>query len=135
MKRGWFARGDVRAPEGETMPKPWEDEVILFLGFFSAGLRFPVHPIVLEVLKRFEFKFHQLMPVCFTKVFVSCGLASPRGSRSTSTCFCVCIGCTFSPGRCLLSRCRCWANLRALHYVRSTGAVVPVQAQKNKWLA
>lgn len=71
----WFATSDVRVSKVDTMPKPHDDEVVMFWNFFSAALRFPVNPFVVEVLKRFEVKFHQLTLACFTKwsVFVWAG--------------------------------------------------------------
>lgn len=69
-KRKWFAAGEARVPEGEMVPQPLDDEVVVFREFFYAGLRFPVIQFVLEVMRRFGLKFHQLTPSCFTRLSV-----------------------------------------------------------------
>ena len=57
-KATWFARDSTRLSGGETIPDPKDDEVVIFKEFFEAGLRFPPHPLVISVLKRFNLKFH-----------------------------------------------------------------------------
>jgi hypothetical protein len=44
------------------VPKPKEDEVVVFRSFLNAGLRFPLHKTVVAVLKRFNVYLHQLTP-------------------------------------------------------------------------
>lgn len=46
-KRGWLDRGLARATKGEVVPKPEDDEVVVFREFFLAGFCFPAHPLVL----------------------------------------------------------------------------------------
>ena len=55
---GWFARDLARPSEGEVVPDPHDDEVVVYKEFFLASLRFPSHPLVVGVLKRFNIKFH-----------------------------------------------------------------------------
>jgi hypothetical protein len=66
----WFARDAARLSEGETIPKPHEDEVVVYREFFEAGLRFSPHSLVIGVLKRFNLKFHQLNPSSFVKLSI-----------------------------------------------------------------
>ena len=56
--------------EGEVVPDPRDNEVVVFSEFFVAGLRFLVAPFVLDALKWFKLWFHQLTPSCFTKLLV-----------------------------------------------------------------
>ena len=43
--QGFFPEGCARASDGsKTVPVPREDEVVVFLDFFKAGLRFPCEP-------------------------------------------------------------------------------------------
>lgn len=42
----------------DETPQPWKDETIVYMSFFWLGLWFPVQPIVLEVLKKYEIYFH-----------------------------------------------------------------------------
>ena len=67
-KMGWFPSKLARWSEGEVVPNPQDDEVVIFKEFFMAGLRFSPHPFVVGVLKRFNLKFHQLNPSSFVKL-------------------------------------------------------------------
>jgi hypothetical protein len=42
--------GTARAPERENVPKPQENEVVIFRDLLLAGLRFPLHPSVVDIL-------------------------------------------------------------------------------------
>jgi hypothetical protein len=44
------------------VPKPREDEVVVFRSFLKAGLRFPLHKTVVAFLKRFNIYLHHLTP-------------------------------------------------------------------------
>ena len=66
----WFVRDSTRPSGGETIPDPEDDEVIVLKEFFEAGLRFPPHPLMIGVLKRFNLRFHQLNPSSFVKLSV-----------------------------------------------------------------
>ena len=70
-RSGWFVRDATRPSEGETVPNPHDDEVVVYKEeFFDAGLRFPPHPLVIGVMKRFNLKFHQLNPSSFMKLSI-----------------------------------------------------------------
>jgi hypothetical protein len=58
----YFAEGDGRVPGEETIPKPRDDEVVVFENFFIAALRMPPHTTVAEMLLKFRVQLHQLMP-------------------------------------------------------------------------
>ena len=70
VKAGWFARDLARPSEGEVVPNPHDDKVVVYKEFFVAGLRFPPHPLVVGVLKKFNLKFHQLNPSSFVKLSI-----------------------------------------------------------------
>jgi hypothetical protein len=61
QRLGYFGDGVGRVPGAEGVPEP-EGELVVFDSFFVAGLRFPVHRFVVEVLQRFEVQVHQLTP-------------------------------------------------------------------------
>jgi hypothetical protein len=48
----------VRAGGEDTVPLPEGDEVVLFRSFMKAGLHFPLHKMLVEVLKTFELYLH-----------------------------------------------------------------------------
>jgi hypothetical protein len=64
----------VRAGGESIVPLPEADEVVVFKSLMKAGLRFPLHKMLVEVLKSFEIYLHQLTPEAFIKVGVLYGL-------------------------------------------------------------
>jgi hypothetical protein len=60
----------VRARGENTVPLPEADKVVVFQSLMKAGLRFPLHKMLVEVLKRFEIFLHQLTPKALVKVGV-----------------------------------------------------------------
>jgi hypothetical protein len=52
----------IRFGGEETTPKPENDEVVVFRSFFKAGLRFPLHEMIGDVLGDFKIYLHQLTP-------------------------------------------------------------------------
>jgi hypothetical protein len=63
MKLGYFREDDkglIRFGGEETIPKPENDKVIVFKSFFKAGLRFPLHGMIADILENFEIYLHQL---------------------------------------------------------------------------
>jgi hypothetical protein len=60
----------VRFAGEEVVPQPREDEVVAFKSFFRAGLQFPLHEMIGEVLKNFEIYLHQLTPNAIIRLSV-----------------------------------------------------------------
>jgi hypothetical protein len=58
----YFSKGFTRPPSTESVPDPQENEVVVFEDFFAAGLRIPPHPILLDILHKFQVQLHQLTP-------------------------------------------------------------------------
>jgi hypothetical protein len=52
----------VRAGGDNNVPALEENEVVIYRGFFKAGLRFPLSKFVVEVLKTFQIFLHQITP-------------------------------------------------------------------------
>jgi hypothetical protein len=72
-KLGYFREIEkwlVRFGGEETIPKPEDDEVVVFKSFFKAGLRFPLHGMIAEVLEKFGIYFHQLTPNTIVRLSV-----------------------------------------------------------------
>lgn len=65
---GFFPKGHGRAPGVETVPDPKGDEVVVFLDFFTTGLRFPCDVMLAEILDRFNVQFHLLTPNAFVQL-------------------------------------------------------------------
>jgi hypothetical protein len=60
----------VRTRGESIIPLPEADKVVVFKCFMKAGLRFPLHKMLVEVLKTFEIYLHQLTPEALIKVGV-----------------------------------------------------------------
>jgi hypothetical protein len=72
-KLGYFREADkglIRFGGEETIPKPENDEVVVFKSFFKAGLRFPMHGMIGDVLENFEIYLHQLTPNAIVRINV-----------------------------------------------------------------
>jgi hypothetical protein len=62
--------GTARAPGRETVPKPQENEVVIFRDLLFARLRFPLHPVVIDILRYFVIYLHQLTPNAILRLSV-----------------------------------------------------------------
>jgi hypothetical protein len=60
IHNGYFAEGMGRDHGGETVPEPQADEAVIFEEFFTAGLRMPPHPVLSDILLKFQVQLHQL---------------------------------------------------------------------------
>jgi hypothetical protein len=73
VKSGYFIESQkklLRFGGEETTPKPEKDEIVIFKSFLKAGLRFPLHGIIADVLKKFGIYFHQLTPNAIVRLGV-----------------------------------------------------------------
>jgi hypothetical protein len=62
--------GAGRAPGRETIPRPRDNEVVIFRDLLYAGLRFPLHPAVVDILRYFDIYLHQLTPNAILRLSV-----------------------------------------------------------------
>jgi hypothetical protein len=72
-KLGYFKevdKGLIRFGGEETILKLENDEVVVFKSFFKAGLRFPLHGMIGDVLENFEICLHQLNPNAIVRLSV-----------------------------------------------------------------
>jgi hypothetical protein len=77
----------VRAGGENTIPLPEADEVVAFKGFMKAGLRFPLHKMLVEVLKRFGIYLYQLNPEALIKIGVYIWAMRSQGLELDVDCF------------------------------------------------
>jgi hypothetical protein len=73
LKLGNFSEDNrelIRFGVEEGTPKPEKDEVVVFKSFFKAGLRFPLHGMIADVLERFGIHLHQLTPNAIVRLNV-----------------------------------------------------------------
>jgi hypothetical protein len=58
----FFLKGFARPLGIESVPDPKENEVVVFEDFFTDGLRMPPHPVLLDILHKFQEQLYQLTP-------------------------------------------------------------------------
>jgi hypothetical protein len=90
-KLGYFGEAEkklIRFGGEETIPKPENDEVVVFKSFFKAGLRFPLHGMIADVLENFEFCLHQLTPNAIVRLSVFIWALRSQGVEPLAEAFC-----------------------------------------------
>jgi hypothetical protein len=90
-KLGYFKEADkglVCFGGEETIPKPKNDEVVVFKSFFKAGLRFPLHGMIAEVLEKFGIYLHQLTPNAIVRLSVYIWALRSQGVEPLADAFC-----------------------------------------------
>jgi hypothetical protein len=77
----------VRAGGEDTIPLPEGDEVVVFRSFMKVGLCFPLHKMLVEVLKTFEIHLHQITPKALIRVGVFIKALRSQGLEPDAICF------------------------------------------------
>jgi hypothetical protein len=91
IKLGYFGEAEkklVRFGREETTPKPENNEVVVFRSFFKAGLRFPLHGMIADVLENFEVYLHQLTPNAIVRLSVFIWALQSQGAEPVAKAFC-----------------------------------------------
>jgi hypothetical protein len=126
--------GSVRAPGKETVPKPQENEVVIFRDLLFAGIRFPLHPAVVNILRYFDIYLHNSPPMPSYAFQCICGYAElPRSSRRPKVSLRhikSIISVVLSSKR---KGMRLWCQFGCLNFSYKSGVVSPVTAYRNKW--
>jgi hypothetical protein len=78
----------VRARGESTILVPDANEVVVFKSFMKVGLHFPLHKMLVEVLKTFEIYLHYLTPKALIKVGVFSWAMRSQGLEPDAKCFC-----------------------------------------------
>ena len=74
--RGFVSADDVRSPPmGETVAHPRADEVVVFRDLFTAGLRMPLDPVVVDIFRLFKVLLHQMTPTSIVRLHLYMWLA------------------------------------------------------------
>jgi hypothetical protein len=78
----------VRAGGENIVPLLEANEGVVFKSFLKAGLRFPLHRMLVEVLNRFEIYLHQLTLEALIKVRIFIWAMRNQGLELDADCFC-----------------------------------------------
>jgi hypothetical protein len=78
----------VRLGRDDLVLTPKDDKVIMFRSFLKAELRFPLHKIVVAVLKRFNMYFHQLTPNTIVHLGIFIWAMRSQGIQPDAESFC-----------------------------------------------
>jgi hypothetical protein len=90
-KLGYFGEAEkklIRLGREEITLKPENDEVVVFRSFFKAGLRFPLHGMIADVLENFEIYLHQLTPNAIVRLSVFIWALRSQGVEPLAEAFC-----------------------------------------------
>jgi hypothetical protein len=91
IKLGYFGEAEkrlIRFGGEETTLKPENDEVVVFRSFFKAGLRFPLHEMIGDVLEDFEIYLHLLTPNAIIRLSVFIWALRSQGVNPLAEAFC-----------------------------------------------
>jgi hypothetical protein len=58
VEKGYFAKGEARTDEEETIMEPMEDKDVIFEDFFLACLWMHVHLVLADILSKFQAQLH-----------------------------------------------------------------------------
>jgi hypothetical protein len=58
----YFPKGYGRPSGAQFIPEPRANEVVIFDDIFIAGLRMPLHPVLVDILHKFLVQLHHLTP-------------------------------------------------------------------------
>jgi hypothetical protein len=58
----YFAKGSAWALGSESVSESCIDKAVIFEDLFTAGLRMPPHPVLTDILQKFQVQLHQLTP-------------------------------------------------------------------------
>jgi hypothetical protein len=121
----------VRAGGESTVPLPEADMVVVFKSFVKVGLRFPLHKMLIEVLKTFEIYLHQLTPEAFIKVGVFTWAMRSQGLEPDAKCFCNIHELSYQTK--VIGKEQYHNNFGCYSFVHRSDARYPVPTYQKKW--
>jgi hypothetical protein len=83
----YFSKGYGGRPGAESVPESRPDEAIVFKDLFTAGLRIPPHPVLLDILCKFRVQLHQLTSNATVQISKFIWAATSCGGRPTANVF------------------------------------------------
>jgi hypothetical protein len=80
----YFLKGYGHPPGVESIPNPRANEAMVFDDFFTAGLRMPLHPVLVNILCKFRVQLHQLTPNAIIQIGKFIWVVTSCGGRPTA---------------------------------------------------
>jgi hypothetical protein len=80
----YFPKGHDRAPGAKFVPEPRANEVVMFEDFFTARLQMPPHPVLMDILHKFQVQLHQLTPNAIVQINKFIWAVTSCGGRPTA---------------------------------------------------
>ena len=77
----------VRLPGNQETLEPSEDEAVVFVDYFRAGLHLPCDDMVDKVLKLFKVYLHQLTPNAIVRLGLFAWAARSEGAKASARAF------------------------------------------------
>jgi hypothetical protein len=122
----------MRARGESTVPLPEANIVVVFKSFLKVGLRFPLHRMLVEVLKTFEIYLHQLTPEALIKVVVFIWAMRSQGVEPDAKCFCNIHELSYQKKA--IGKEQYHDNFGCYSFVHRSDVRYPVTMFQNKWL-
>jgi hypothetical protein len=91
MKLGYFGEAEKKTYSfcwGRNHSIAKNDKVVVFKSFFRAGLQFPLHEMIGEVLDNYEIYLHQLTPNAIVRLSIFIWALRSQGMDSNAEAFC-----------------------------------------------
>jgi hypothetical protein len=88
--KGRYFRGMsiVRVGGDSAAHAPEENEVVVYISFMKAGLRFPLSKFLVELLKIFQIFLHQITPEAIIRMGLFVWAVRSQGLEPSAKCFC-----------------------------------------------
>ena len=123
----------VRLPGKQEIPEPADDEAIVFVHYFRAGLRLPCDEMVIKVLKLFEVYLHQLTPNAIVRMGLFAWAARSEGVKASTRAFAAAHQLHHQPQPVFARGVQSEAHHGYLNFAYRAGLSTPAVVYKNKW--
>jgi len=138
---GLVDRSQVRAPPNDqASARPEPGEVVVFRNFFTAGLRFLLDPVIVDIFRLFTVYLHQMTPTSFVRLNLFMWLAKTGRVEPTAEAFARVFRIHYQPKTIVVTKKDGSSGDGEPQYGSYTFAFrkttpSPIQAYRNKWPA
>ena len=123
----------VRLPGNQEIPEHADDEAVVFVHYFRAGLCLPCDDMVVKVLKLFEVYLHQLTPNAIVRMGLFACAARSEGAKASARAFATTHRLHHQPKPVFAWGIQSEVHYSCLNFAYRAGLSTPVVVYKNKW--